>query len=150
MYDYLIVGAGLFGAVFAREAMDRGKTCLVIDRRAHIGGNLYTKEIAGVQTHMYGAHIFHTSNRQVWEYVNRFADFNRYTNSPVALYQGKAYNLPFNMNTFNRLWGVVTPQEAREKIDQQIKEAGIGEPQNLEEQALSLVGRDIYETRVKG
>ncbi len=150
MYDYLIVGAGLFGAVFAREAMDRGKTCLVIDRRDHIGGNLYTKEIAGVQTHMYGAHIFHTSNRQVWEYVNRFAEFNRYTNSPVALYQGKVYNLPFNMNTFNSLWGVVTPAEAREKIQQQIAEAGISSPQNLEEQALSLVGRDIYETLVKG
>ncbi len=150
MYDYLIVGAGLFGAVFAREAMDRGKTCLVIDRRDHIGGNLYTKEIAGVQTHMYGAHIFHTSNRQVWEYVNRFAEFNRYTNSPVALYKGKVYNLPFNMNTFNSLWGVITPGEAREKIQQQIAEAGIGEPQNLEEQALSLVGRDIYEALVKG
>ena len=150
MYDYLIVGAGLFGAVFAREAMDRGKTCLVIDRREHIGGNLYTKEIAGVETHMYGAHIFHTSNRQVWEYVNRFADFNRYTNSPVAMYKGKIYNLPFNMNTFNSLWGVTTPTEARSKIDEQIAAAGIGEPQNLEEQALSLVGRDIYETLVKG
>ncbi len=150
MYDYLIVGAGLFGAVFAREAMDRGKTCLVIDRREHIGGNLYTKEIAGVETHMYGAHIFHTSNRQVWEYVNRFADFNRYTNSPVALYKGRMYNLPFNMNTFNSLWGVTTPSEARAKIDEQIAAAGIGEPQNLEEQALSLVGRDIYETLVKG
>lgn len=150
MYDYLIVGAGLFGAVFAQEATQAGKSCLVIDRREHIGGNLYTKEIEGIQTHMYGAHIFHTSDRTVWDYVNRFADFNRYTNSPIALYKGKAYNMPFNMNTFNSLWGVITPEQAREKINAQIAATGITEPKNLEEQALSLVGRDIYETLVKG
>lgn len=150
MYDYLIVGAGLFGAVFAQQATQAGKSCLVIDRRDHIGGNLYTKEIEGVETHMYGAHIFHTSDQTVWEYVNRFTAFNRYTNSPIALYKGKAYNMPFNMNTFNSLWGVITPQQAREKIAMQIADAGIREPKNLEEQALSLVGRDIYETLVKG
>jgi len=150
MYDYLIVGAGLFGAVFAQQATQAGKSCLVIDRRDHIGGNLYTKEIEGVETHMYGAHIFHTSDQTVWEYVNRFTAFNRYTNSPIALYKGKAYNMPFNMNTFNSLWGVITPQQAREKIAMQIAAAGIREPKNLEEQALSLVGRDIYETLVKG
>ena len=150
MYDYLIVGAGLFGAVFAQEATQAGKSCLVIDRREHIGGNLYTKEIEGIQTHMYGAHIFHTSDRTIWDYVNRFADFNRYTNSPIALYKGKAYNMPFNMNTFNSLWGVITPEQAREKINAQIAATGITEPKNLEEQALSLVGRDIYETLVKG
>lgn len=150
MYDYLIVGAGLFGAVFAQQATQAGKSCLVIDRRDHIGGNLYTKEIEGVETHMYGAHIFHTSDLTVWEYVNRFTAFNRYTNSPIALYKGKAYNMPFNMNTFNSLWGVITPQQAREKIAMQIAAAGIREPKNLEEQALSLVGRDIYETLVKG
>ncbi len=150
MYDYLIVGTGLFGAVFAQEATRAGKSCLVIDRRNHIGGNLYTKEIEGVQTHMYGAHIFHTSDRSVWDYVNRFAEFNRYTNSPIALYKGKAYNLPFNMNTFNSLWGVITPEQAREKINAQIAAVGITEPKNLEEQALSLVGRDIYETLIKG
>lgn len=150
MYDYLIVGTGLFGAVFAQEATRAGKSCLVIDRRNHIGGNLYTKEIEGVQTHMYGAHIFHTSDRSVWDYVNRFAEFNRYTNSPIALYKGKAYNLPFNMNTFNSLWGVITPEQAREKINAQIAAIGITEPKNLEEQALSLVGRDIYETLIKG
>ena len=150
MYDYLIVGTGLFGAVFAQEATRAGKSCLVIDRRNHIGGNLYTKEIEGVQTHMYGAHIFHTSDRSVWDYVNRFAEFNRYTNSPIALYKGKAYNLPFNMNTFNSLWGVIMPEQAREKINAQIAAVGITEPKNLEEQALSLVGRDIYERLVKG
>ena len=150
MYDYLIVGTGLFGAVFAQQATQAGKSCLVIDRRDHIGGNLYTKEIEGVETHMYGAHIFHTSDQTVWEYVNRFTAFNRYTNSPIALYKGKAYNMPFNMNTFNSLWGVITPQQAREKIAMQIAAAGIREPKNLEEQALSLVGRDIYETLVKG
>ena len=137
MYDYLIVGTGLFGAVFAQEATRAGKSCLVIDRRNHIGGNLYTKEIEGVQTHMYGAHIFHTSDRSVWDYVNRFAEFNRYTNSPIALYKGKAYNLPFNMNTFNSLWGVITPEQAREKINAQIAAIGITEPTNLEELALS-------------
>lgn len=150
MYDYLIVGAGLFGAVFAREAMDHGKTCLVIDRRDHIGGNIYTEQIEGIAVHKYGAHIFHTGNKQVWDYVNRFATFNRYTNCPVARYGDKLYNLPFNMNTFHGLWGVITPEEARAKIAAQVAEAGITEPKNLEEQALSLVGRDIYEALVKG
>ncbi len=150
MYDYLIVGAGLFGAVFAREAADRGKKCLVIDKRDHIGGNIYTKEIEGINVHMYGAHIFHTSNKKVWDYVNRFATFNRYTNSPIAYYKGEVYNMPFNMNTFSRLWGVFTPAEAKAKIEEQVKEAGITEPQNLEEQAISLVGRDIYEKLVCG
>jgi len=150
MYDYLIVGAGLFGAVFAHEAMERGKSCLVIDRRSHIGGNIYTKEVEGIQVHKYGAHIFHTSNREVWDYVNGFAEFNRYTNSPVARYKEELYNLPFNMNTFHALWGTITPQEAQERIEQQRKESGIGEPKNLEEQAIRLVGRDIYEKLVKG
>ncbi|MBO5195636.1 MAG: UDP-galactopyranose mutase [Clostridia bacterium] len=150
MYDYLIVGAGLFGAVFAREAADRGKKCLVIDKRDHIGGNIYTKEIEGINVHMYGAHIFHTSNKKVWDYVNRFATFNRYTNSPVAYYKGEVYNMPFNMNTFSRLWGVFTPAEAKAKIEEQVREAGITEPKNLEEQAISLVGRDIYEKLVCG
>lgn len=150
MYDYLIVGAGLFGSIFAHEANKRGKKCLVIDKRSHVGGNIYTKEVEGIQVHMYGAHIFHTSNREVWDYVNQFAEFNRYTNSPVARYKSELYNMPFNMNTFNKMWGVVTPSEAREKIQQQIKEAGITEPKNLEEQAISLVGRDIYERLVKG
>ena len=150
MYDYLIVGAGLFGAVFAHEAAAAGKSCLVVERRDHIGGNIYTKEIAGVETHMYGAHIFHTSNQEVWEYVNRFACFNRYTNSPVANYHGEIYNLPFNMNTFNKMWGVVTPAEAKAKIEEQKREAGITDPKNLEEQAISLVGTDIYEKLIKG
>ena len=150
MYDYLIVGAGLFGAVFAREAMDRGKTCLVIDRREHIGGNLYTKEIAGVETHMYGAHIFHTSDRRIWEYVNRFAEFNHYVNSPIAYYKGELYNLPFNMNTFSKMWGVVTPAQAKAKIAEQIGALQITEPHDLEEQALSQVGTDVYEKLVKG
>ena len=150
MYDYLIVGAGLYGAVFAREMTDAGKKCLVIDRRDHIGGNVYTKEVEGINVHVYGAHIFHTSDRRVWDYVNRFAEFNRYTNSPVAFYRDEVYNMPFNMNTFSRLWGVRTPAEARAKIEEQKKEAGIGEPENLEEQAISLVGRDIYEKLVKG
>ncbi len=150
MYDYLIVGAGLFGAVFAREATDCGKKCLVIDKRDHIGGNIYTKEIEGINVHMYGAHIFHTSNKKVWDYVNRFASFNRYTNCPVAYYKGEVYNLPFNMNTFSRLWGVFTPEEAKAKIDEQVREAGITDPKNLEEQAISLVGRDIYEKLVCG
>ena len=150
MYDYLIVGAGLFGAVFAREAADRGKKCLVIDKRDHVGGNIYTKEIEGINVHMYGAHIFHTSNKKVWDYVNRFATFNRYTNSPVAYYKGEVYNMPFNMNTFSRLWGVFTPAEAKAKIEEQVREAGITDPQNLEEQAISLVGRDIYEKLVCG
>ena len=150
MYDYLIVGAGLFGAVFAHEMTAKGKRCLVIDKRAHIGGNIYTEEIEGINVHKYGAHIFHTSNKEIWDYVNRFATFNRYTNSPVARYKDEIYNLPFNMNTFNKLWGVIAPQEAREKIEEQVKEAGIVNPSNLEEQAISLVGKDIYEKLVKG
>ena len=150
MYDYLIVGAGLYGAVFAHEAKKAGKTCLVIDKRDHIAGNIYTEKIEGIDVHRYGAHIFHTNNKEVWNYVNQFADFNRYTNSPVANYHGELYNLPFNMNTFNKMWGVVTPQEAKEKIAQQVKEANIKEPKNLEEQAISLAGRDIYEKLVKG
>ena len=149
-YDYLIVGAGLFGASFAREAVDAGKTVLVIDKRDHIGGNVYTKEVEGIQVHQYGAHIFHTNDKKVWDYVNRFAEFNRYTNSPVANYHGELYSLPFNMYTFNKMWGVITPQEAEEKIAQQRAAAGITDPQNLEEQAISLVGTDIYEKLVKG
>ena len=149
-YDYLIVGAGLFGAVFARQAADAGKTVLVIDKRSHIGGNVYTEEIEGIQVHTYGAHIFHTNNKQVWEYVNRFAEFNRYTNSPVANYKGELYSLPFNMYTFNKMWGVITPQQAQAKIAEQKEAAGITEPKNLEEQAISLVGTDIYEKLVKG
>lgn len=150
MYDYLIVGAGLFGAVFAYEAGRRGKTCLVIDKRDHIGGNVYTEEIEGIQVHKYGAHIFHTNSQTIWDYVNRFAEFNRYTNSPIANYKGEIYNLPFNMNTFNKLWGVASPKEARQKIEEQRLAAGITEPQNLEEQAISLVGTDIYEKLIKG
>ena len=149
-YDYLVVGAGLFGAVFAYEAKKQGKQVLVIDKREHIGGNIYSKEIEGIQVHQYGAHIFHTSNKEVWDYVNQFADFNRYTNSPVARYKEEVYNMPFNMNTFQRMWGVFTPEEAKVKIAKQIEEAGITEPKNLEEQAISLVGRDIYEKLVKG
>ena len=150
MYDYLIVGAGLFGAVFAHEAKAAGKTCLVIDRRSHIAGNLYTEEIEGIQVHRYGAHIFHTSDKEVWDYVNRFAEFNRYTNAPVARYKDELYNLPFNMNTFHALWGVKTPKEARAKIEEQKKAVKITEPRNLEEQAIRLVGSDIYEKLVKG
>ena len=149
MYDYLIVGAGLFGAVFAREAADRGKTVLVIDRRPNIGGNVYTRNVEGIHVHEYGAHIFHTNNKQVWDYVNKFAEFNRFTNSPVANYKGELYSLPFNMYTFNRMWGVVTPEEAMARIASQRAEIQ-GEPQNLEEQAISLVGRDIFEKLVKG
>ncbi|MDP4087872.1 MAG: UDP-galactopyranose mutase [Bacillota bacterium] len=149
-YDYLIVGAGLFGAIFAYEARKRGKKCLVIDRRSHVGGNIYTKEVEGIQVHQYGAHIFHTSDKEVWDYIQKFAEFNRYTNSPVARYKTELYNMPFNMNTFNSMWGVMTPAEARSKIDEQIADAGIKEPKNLEEQALSLVGRDIYEKLIKG
>ena len=149
-YDYLIVGAGLFGAVFAREATDAGKRVLVIDKRDHIGGNIYTEEVEGINVHKYGAHIFHTNDKTVWEYVNRFAEFNRYTNSPVANYKGKLYSLPFNMYTFNAMWGVTTPEEARAKIAEQRAAAGIDEPKNLEEQAISLVGTDIYESLVKG
>ena len=149
-YDYLIVGAGLFGAVFAHEAKKAGKKCLVIDKRDHIAGNIYTENVEGINVHRYGAHIFHTNNKAVWQYVNQFAEFNRYTNSPVANYKGELYNLPFNMNTFNKMWGVITPQEAAAKIEEQRKEAGITEPKNLEEQAISLVGKDIYEKLIKG
>ena len=150
MYDYLIVGAGLFGSIFAYEAKKRGKNCLVIDKRPHIGGNIYTKEVEGINVHEYGAHIFHTSNHEVWKYIQQFATFNRYTNSPIARYRDEIYNMPFNMNTFNKLWGVITPEQAKKKIEQQIKESGITDPKNLEEQAISLVGRDIYEKLVKG
>lgn len=149
-YDYLIVGSGLFGSIFAYEATKRNKKCLVIDKRSHIGGNIYTKEVEGIQVHEYGAHIFHTSNQEVWDYINQFATFNRYTNSPIARYGNEIYNMPFNMNTFNQMWGVITPQEAKAKIEAQIQEAGITEPKNLEEQAISLVGKDIYEKLVKG
>ena len=149
-YDYLIVGAGLYGAVFAHEAKKIGKKCLVIDKRDHIAGNIYTEEIEGINVHRYGAHIFHTNNKDVWEYITQFAEFNRYTNSPIANYKGEIYNLPFNMNTFNKMWGVVTPEDAQKKIEEQRNAAGIAEPQNLEEQAISLVGMDIYEKLVKG
>ena len=149
-YDYLVVGAGLYGAVFAREATDAGKKVLVIDKRPNIAGNVYTEEVEGINVHVYGAHIFHTNNKQVWDYITRFAEFNRFTNSPVANYKGELYSLPFNMYTFNKMWGVVTPQEAAAKIEEQRKEAGITEPRNLEEQAISLVGRDIFEKLVKG
>lgn len=149
-YDYVIVGAGLFGAVFAQEAKKAGKKCLVVDKRSHIAGNIYTKEIEGIQVHEYGAHIFHTSNKEVWEYVNQFAEFNRYTNSPVANYKGEIYNMPFNMNTFNKLWGVVTPKEAKEKIEAQKREYSVENPKNLEEQAINLVGPDVYTKLVKG
>ncbi len=150
MYDYLIVGAGLYGAVFAEQAKNKGKSVLVVDRRPNIAGNVFTEKIEGIHVHRYGAHIFHTNNEKVWEYVNRFARFNRFTNSPVANYHGELFSMPFNMYTFNKMWGVVTPEEAAEKIEQQRKEAGITEPKNLEEQAISLVGRDIYEKLVKG
>ncbi len=149
-YDYLIVGAGLYGAVFAQMLTQQGKKCLVVEKRSHIGGNVYTEKIEDIHVHMYGAHIFHTNDRKVWQYVNRFAEFNRFTNSPVANYHGELYSLPFNMYTFNRMWGVTTPQEAEEKIRQQREAAGITEPKNLEEQAISLVGTDIYEKLVKG
>ena len=149
MYDYLIVGAGLYGSVFARQATDAGKKVLVIDKRDHIAGNVYTEKIEGINFHKYGAHIFHTNNKDVWEYVQRFATFNRFINSPVANYKGELYSMPFNMYTFNKMWGVMTPEEATIKIDEQRKEIR-GEPQNLEEQAISLVGRDIYEKLVKG
>lgn len=148
-YDYLIVGAGLFGAVFARQAADAGRTCLVVERRDHIAGNIYTEDVAGIAVHRYGAHIFHTNNKAVWDYVNRFAVFNRYTNAPVANYKGELYNLPFNMNTFNKMWGVVTPAEAEAKINEQRAAHYTEHPQNLEEQAINLVGTDIYEKLVK-
>ena len=149
MYDYLIVGAGLYGAVFAHEMKARGKKVLVIDRRAHIAGNVYTENIEGIHVHQYGAHIFHTNNKKVWNYITQFAEFNRFTNSPVANYKGKLYSLPFNMYTFNQMWGVVTPKEASAEIERQRREI-TGEPKNLEEQAISLVGRDIYEKLIKG
>lgn len=149
-YDYLIVGAGLFGSVFAYEAGKKGKSCLVIDKRNHIGGNIYTEETEGINVHKYGAHIFHTSDRNIWEYINQFADFNNYVNSPVAIYNDELYNLPFNMNTFSKMWGVKTPDEAKAKIAEQIAELNIDEPENLEEQALKLVGTDVYEKLVKG
>lgn len=150
MYDYIIVGAGLYGAIFAHEAMKAGKSCLVVERRSHIGGNIYTKEMEGIQVHQYGAHIFHTSNKDVWDYIGQFATFNRYTNCPVAYYKGQMYNMPFNMNTFHKIWGVITPAEAKAKIEEQVKEYGVKEPKNLEEQAISLVGTDIYEKLIKG
>ena len=148
-YDYLIVGSGLYGAVFAQQAQKKGKKVLVIDKRPNIAGNVYTEDIEKIHVHKYGAHIFHTNNKKVWNYITQFAEFNRFTNSPVANYKGELYSLPFNMYTFNKMWGVVTPQEA-DKIKQQKKEAGITEPQNLEEQAISLVGTDIYEKLIKG
>lgn len=149
-YDYLIVGAGLYGAVFAQMLTRQGKKCLVVEKRPHIGGNVYTEKIEDINVHKYGAHIFHTNDKKVWQYVNQFAEFNRFTNSPVANYHGELYSLPFNMYTFNRMWGVTTPQQAEEKIRQQREAAGITQPKNLEEQAISLVGTDIYEKLVKG
>ena len=150
MYDYLIVGAGLFGAVFAQQAKAMGKSVLVIDKRPNIAGNIYTENIEGINVHKYGAHIFHTDDKEVWDYINRFAEFNNYINCPIAKYKDEIYNMPFNMNTFNKLWGVITPEEAKAKINEQISQAGIDEPKNLEEQAISLVGKDIYEKLVKG
>lgn len=149
-YDYLVVGAGLYGAVFAQQAKEKGKKVLVIDKRNHVAGNVYTEDVEGIHVHKYGAHIFHTNDQTVWDYITRFATFNRFTNSPVANYKGELYSLPFNMYTFNKMWGVVTPQQAEEKISEQKTQAGITEPQNLEEQAISLVGTDIYEKLVKG
>lgn len=149
-YDYLIVGAGLFGAVFAHEAAKKGKKCMVLDRREHIGGNVYTEEIEDIRVHKYGAHIFHTSDKMIWEYVNQFAEFNNYINAPVAVYKDELYNLPFNMNTFSKMWNIRTPKEAKEMIENQIHKLNIREPKNLEEQALSLVGKDVYEKLIKG
>lgn len=149
-YDYLVVGAGLFGSVFSYEMKKRGRSCLVIDRRSHIAGNIYTREVRGIQVHEYGAHIFHTSNKKVWDYVRQFAEFNHFVNSPMAVYKDEIYNLPFNMNTFSKLWGIKTPAQARAKISEQIAELAIGEPKNLEEQALKLAGTDVYEKLVKG
>lgn len=150
MYDYLVVGAGLFGSIFAYEANKAGKKVLVIDKRPNIAGNIYTENVSGINVHKYGAHIFHTNNKEVWDYVQQFAEFNRYTNSPMARYRDELYNMPFNMNTFNKMWGVFTPAEAKAKIEEQVAEAGITEPKNLEEQAISMVGKDIYEKLVKG
>ncbi len=149
-YDYLVVGAGLFGAVFSYEMKERGKKCLVIDKRSHVAGNIYTRPVRGIQVHEYGAHIFHTSNQEVWDYMNRFAKFNHFVNSPMAIYKDEIYNLPFNMNTFSKLWGIKRPEEAKAKIAEQIADLEIGEPANLAEQALSLVGTDVYEKLVKG
>lgn len=149
-YDYLIVGAGLYGSAFAHEMHKKGRRVLLIDRRRHIAGNIFTENVEGIQVHRYGAHIFHTSDKKVWDYVNQFAEFNHYINSPVANYKGEIYNLPFNMNTFNKMWGVVTPEQAKEKIAAQIADLHITDPSNLEEQALSLVGRDVYEKLVDG
>ena len=149
-FDYLIVGSGLFGSTFAYEMKKNGKKCLVIDKNNHIGGNIYTENVEGINVHKYGAHIFHTDNKMVWEYVNQFAEFNRYTNSPIANYKGEIYNLPFNMNTFNKLWGVITPDQAKAKIEEELKNTNIAEPQNLEEQGIKLVGKTIYEKLVKG
>ena len=149
-YDYLVVGAGLYGAVFAHEAMQKGKKVLVVDKRPHIAGNIYTEDVDGIRVHRYGAHIFHTSDRRVWEYVNRFAEFNNYINSPIARYHDELYNLPFNMNTFSKMWGIATPDEAKKIIRDQIADLNITEPKNREEQALSLVGRDVYEKLIKG
>ncbi len=150
MFDYLIVGAGLFGAVFAERMTKQGKKCLVIDKRSHVAGNIYTENKSGINVHKYGAHIFHTSNEKVWEYINQFGEFNNYINSPMAIYKDEIYNLPFNMNTFSKMWGVKTPDEAKNKINQQILEAGINTPKNLEEQAISLVGVDVYRKLIKG
>lgn len=149
-YDFLIVGAGLYGAVFAHEAHQAGKRCLVLEKRSHIGGNVYTEMVEGIAVHKYGAHIFHTNNPAVWKFVNRFAEFNRYTNSPIANYRGEIYNLPFNMNTFHKMWGVITPDEARAKIEAQRQAHFVEHPQNLEEQAINLVGLDIYEKLIRG
>ncbi len=149
-YDYLIIGSGLFGATFAYEANKKGKKCLVIDKRSHIGGNIYTENMEGINVHMYGAHIFHTNNKEVWQYINKFAKFNRYTNSPIARYKNEVYNLPFNMNTFNKLWNISTPREAKNIIEKEKKEAKISRPKNLEEKAISLVGKTIYEKLIKG
>ena len=149
-YDYRIVGAGLYGAVAAHELTKKGKSCLVIDRRDHIAGNVYTEEIEGINVHKYGAHIFHTSNKEIWDYINQFAEFNNYINSPVAIYKDELYNLPFNMNTFSKMWNIKTPQEAKDMIAKQVAETGITEPKNLEEQALSLGGKDVYEKLIKG
>ena len=149
-FDYLVVGSGLYGAVFAYEMMKRGKTCLVIDKRNHVAGNVYTESISGINVHKYGAHIFHTNDVKIWEYINQFAEFNNFTNSPIAVYQDELYNLAFNMNTFSKMWNIKTPEEARQKIQEQVAELGITEPKNLEEQALSLVGSDVYTKLIKG
>ncbi|HHP1476881.1 TPA: UDP-galactopyranose mutase, partial [Klebsiella pneumoniae] len=149
-YDFLIVGSGLFGATFAYEASKKGKKCLVIDKRPHLGGNIYTENVEGINVHKYGAHIFHTNDKSIWEYIQQFAEFNRFTNSPLAIFKDEQYNLPFNMNTFHQLWGVKTPNDAKKIIEEQIARENIKDPQNLEEQAISLVGRDIYEKLIKG